>query len=317
MIKSWKLIWKFLTKQSQVPFSLWSVFLIISHNLHQQLSWSCKCSNFHFSLSTLRIYCPRRLKSWSSKQELTKFSRKFVYFELKQLVFVMLLMFGLTCILHVGLNKSSDCGRPTCCLLSEASAEVNVSQPLSALLACVVLAALSECDLLHKQVTLLSNGLLCHSCTPPPRSLTAFTHSRFLPDDYSDEWVRRSAVRPPAALHKQHTIKKESDFLIGGTERVMEESQLRKHQNKKCSERKRLEVIMTHNALQWIPCGPHLILSLVDKEAEIILSLFPLIFRIICTDFSSSLSLSLQAILHCNVFPPFCKHSRSQRVSNF
>ena len=147
------------------------------------------CFSGHFKDLLLHI--------WSSEQELTKYSRKFVYFELKQLVLVMLLIFGLPCILHVGLNQSSDCGRPTCCLLSEASAELNVSQPLSALLACVVCAALSECDLLHKQVTLLSNGLLCHSCTPPPRSLTTFTHSRF-PAGRLQWWMSEAERRATA-----------------------------------------------------------------------------------------------------------------------
>lgn len=44
---------------------------------------------------------------------------------------------------------------------------------------CILACGLSDCDLLHKQVTLFSNGLLCHCCTPLPR--------RFLLDYYSDE----------------------------------------------------------------------------------------------------------------------------------
>lgn len=74
---------------------------------------------------------------------------------------------------------------------------------------------------LHKQVTLLSNGLLCHSCIPPRRSLSTFTLSRFLPDGYSDEWVRERGEWPPAALHEQQAIKKRDS-----TEREMEESDI-------------------------------------------------------------------------------------------
>lgn len=127
-------------------------------------------------------------------------------------------------------------------------------------------AGLSECDLLHKQVTLLSNGLLCHSRTPPWRFLSPHPHThthtyrRFLPDDYGDEWARQSAVWPPAALHK--TTNHQADFLLDGTVRVMEESDASWGSiNVKSTQKKPLGVITTHNSLQEIPRGPHLILS--------------------------------------------------------
>lgn len=106
-------------------------------------------------------------------------------------------------ILHVDLNKSSKC-----------YFHAGWSLPVLRWSA-LRFVGLSECDPLHKQVTLLSNGLLCHSCT-----FATSTRSRFLPGRL------RWWMRAPAALHKPRTIssKRETDLLLGATPSVMEGS---------------------------------------------------------------------------------------------
>lgn len=71
--------------------------------------------------------------------------------------------------------------------LCEASAQLKCF--LSALMVCAAFAGLSECDPLHKQVTLLFNGLLCHSCTPPWR-VPHRSDTQLLPAGRLGWWMR-------------------------------------------------------------------------------------------------------------------------------
>lgn len=69
-------------------------------------------------------------------------------------------------------------------------------------LARVAFVSLSECDLLHKQVTLHSNGLLSHSRTSPH-----WRSAASCPDDYGDEWERRQlCINHKASAVKERLI---------------------------------------------------------------------------------------------------------------